>query len=176
MKEIILYIFTLVLFEQISLGQNKVVPSKKVNEVDSVSQSIDSLISKRTFASFSISSMNTNDSSKYTRQYYFDSTNLCLVKCVLDTTFEDYNRTKFRQVIIYFYKGHEFYILWIDDKTSQIGFGSSAGDFLKDYKESGGIGKLEKGWTKQGIDGIMRQYIYRDISNGKFMQSRNFGN
>ena len=176
MKKSILYIFGLMIFTQISFGQDKILFPKKVNEVDSVAQRIDSLISKKAFASFSISSVNPIDSSKYTRQYYFDSTNFCLVKCAIDTTFEDFTRTKFRQVVVYFYKGHEFNILWLEAKTAQIEFGSSAGDFLKDYKEIGGIGKLEKGWTNQRIDEIIRQFIYRDIDFGKFMQKRNFGN
>jgi hypothetical protein len=83
---------------------------------------------------------------------------------------------KVKRVEVYFYNGHEFNTVWINAKTSGFAFGYSSGDFLKDYKLKGGIGLLKKGWQRQRVNQIIREYISTGIQQAKFMQSRNFGN
>ena len=174
MKELILHVLCFVFFEQIAMSQNKKYPNKRIDPVDSVSQRIDSLISQKSFYQFTVTSPNVSDSSQCTRHYYIDTKERWTVKCVFDTTFEDYNKTKFKQVVVYFYKGYEFNALWIESQTSKIGFGYSSGDFLKDFKSAKNK-KLEKNWTKQELDYLMRKYVADQIGFMKFMQKRNFG-
>ena len=171
MKKTFFYTISFLLTIQIIRNQSKVFYLQMHPPSDSVSRSIDSLISKKTFSDFSISSRNAS-----TRKYYIDYKNLCVVKCIVDTAFEDFHNKKYSQVIIYFYKGHEFSTLWIEAKTSKIGFAYSWEDILKVSKDSWGIGKFKKGWGKQKIDRIIREHIYLRIANMKFMQGRNFGN
>jgi hypothetical protein len=161
---------------QIAFNQTRQSRHTNFDAVDSVSQIIDTLISKGKYEVYTVSSVSSSNSSKCIRQYFIDSENSCIVKCIFDTSFEDYNKAKFTRIIVYFYHGHEFNSMWIEDKTSDVAFGSSYGNFLKDYKEYGGVGKFEREWSNYKMDEVIRKFIAREISFGKFMQKRDFGN
>ena len=48
------------------------------------------------------------DTATYWRYYYVDTANGYLVKCVLDTIFDDGCKQRFEQIVIYFNQGYEF--------------------------------------------------------------------
>jgi hypothetical protein len=163
------------LLVQVTISQNIQYPTKSLDPIDSVSNRIDSLICHQEFSRITIVSSNKENSSKSTIQYYIDTKNLNVVKCIFDTTFEDFYKTKVSRVILYFYKGYEFNTQWIDTAKSNVVFSYGSGEFLKDSNYAS-VGKLEKGWTKQGLDYLMKRHIASAIMDMKFMQSRNFGN
>src|SRR5690606_15008070 len=73
---------------------------------DSVSRMIDSLINSQSVYHFMIKTNYLGDTTTYFRQYYIDTSKQYLLKCIVDTTFDDYYKRTFRQVVIYFNQGY----------------------------------------------------------------------
>lgn len=139
---------------------------------DSVSTRTDSLIRNNTFYIITFVSQDSTNIEKYYRQYYIDTLNKLVLKCTVDTAFQDYYGRKFEQVVLYFNDGYEFKSCWnlIRDSNSYVCSYSNI------YPENGEImqqlGKLTHSWTKENLDKGFRWHIASEIHWAKFFQQK----
>jgi len=174
-RNALLHLLLTIFFIPLAHAQNAdvtVIKSRIEIRADSVARIIDSLISLQKFSHLVIDVQNNDDTTKYYRHYYLDTVNLLLLKCVIDTTFEDYYKRSFKQVVIYFNQGYEF------KKCYNLAYGIT--DSLCDYftilpeqnEVKQKLGELDKNWTKSLVDEMMRTYVDREIGFMKWAQKR----
>ena len=98
--------FIFFLLESVSCQTNTpLLPSRMEVRADSVSVKIDSLIISETFLHLVFESKYKGDTTIYYRHYYIDTVNRLLIKCIIDTTFDDYYKYRYTQAVIYFNQG-----------------------------------------------------------------------
>jgi hypothetical protein len=176
-KKIILFLLLNISFTSIALSQNDTeypIKGRMELRADSMSRIIDRMIAIQKLLHFTFSSKYIGDTATYYRNYYIDTLNGFIVKCIIDTTFEDYYKRIFRQAVIYFNQGYEFKSCY----NVQLGVDTDiCCSYYNIIPEEGEItsklGQLDKNWTYESIDSLIRNYISSEIYDMKFMQKRN---
>jgi len=141
-------------------------------EADSVSRFTDSLISSNSLLHIVFESSFIDDTIIYYRHYFIDTLRDYLVKCIVDTTFEDYFTRVFHQVVIYFNEGYEFKNCYAFERNVQSVLCAYYHILPKGHEVRQQFGKLEKGWTKDKLDNQIKGHVNDDIFDTKFLQKK----
>jgi hypothetical protein len=142
---------------------------------DSVSKFTDSLISFNSLLQIVCKSNFKGDTTSYYRQYFIDTASGYLVKCIVDTTFEDYFTRRFHQVVIYFNQGYEFKNCYALEKDVPSLLCTYYNIYPEKYEVKQQLGKLRNGWTREELDAQIRDHIQKEIFQAKFSQKKYHG-
>lgn len=174
-KAVIFFLLIIFAFPNSAWTQNhKNYPVGRMEyRADSVSRITDSLISSKVLFHLTFESKYEGDTTTYYRHYYIDTLKLYLLKCIIDTTFDDHYKRTFKQVVVYFNQGYEFR----NCINERRGVNSGLCSYSNIYPEEGEIkqqtGALTEIWTKEALDQKIRHFVGSDIYMMKFMQKRN---
>jgi hypothetical protein len=174
-KTILLLIPILVFVHSASTQNQTTYPIGRMeSRADSLSRITDSLIASQKFFHFVVESKYKDDTTIYYRHYYIDTLNRYLLKCVIDTTFDDYYKRTFRQVVIYFNQGYEFKNCYNEKRGIGIDNCSYYNIFLEENEIAQQPGKLNENWTERRLDEKIKDHVSTEIWQTKFMQKRNY--
>jgi hypothetical protein len=171
-RSISLLLFFLFLIDP-AWTQSQTYPLSRMEQrADSLSRITDSLINSQKLFHIIFENKYPGDTTLYFRHYYIDTLNRYLVKCIFDTTFDDYFNRRFTQVVIYFNQGFEFKNCYYE----KSGIISDICNLYNIYPEENEIapqtGQLNKNWTKDRMDAKMKAFVRDDITIMKFIQKR----
>jgi hypothetical protein len=134
-----------------SQSQTTYHPSRMERRADSVSMITDNLITSQKLLHLTFESRYEGDTTIYYRHYYIDTINQYLVKCILDTTFDDYYKKKFTQAVIYFNQGYEFKSCYNKKRGTNSDFCTLFNIYPEENEIAPQTGKLNINWTKKTI-------------------------
>ena len=145
-------------------GQTQTYPESRMKRrADSVSLTIDSLIASQKLFHLVFENKYEGDAKLYYRHCYIDTLNWHLVKCILDTTFDDYYKRKFTQVVIYFNQGYEFKFCYNEKRGTSSGVCTLFNIYPEEDEIRQQTGQLDK---------KMKSYLTVEIYYMKFFQKK----
>jgi len=173
-NRLLVFLFLLLIsFAKAQSSNNYGAKGRMEYRADSVSRIIDSLISNAQLLHIVMERKHEGDTTIFYHHYYIDSLNKYLVKCIMDTSFEDYYKRFYRQAVIYFNQGYAFLYLYneMPGKNSE-----NAGTYFNIFPEANEVnqqlGKLEANWTKESLNMKMKAHIHSEIHFMKFFQKK----